>query len=155
MSLKYNVLMLVLLGLAAATPLCALAAENPLLGKWQVTEAAIAPWAKDKRTTQTAETRKLMNMQITFSAKAVKSDYPTLACSDAVFDIRSDPPDVLFQGSLPEPNQGKVAESLGFPRGDVPGVEVNCSSGDFPFHFRDKDTVLFALNNFIYTLKRR
>jgi hypothetical protein len=152
--MSHNALMLVLLGVAAAASPRALAADNPLLGKWQITEAAIAPWAKDKRTTQTAETRKLVNMQITFSAKAMKSGYPTLNCSDAAFEVRNDPPDVLFQGSLPEPNQAKVAETMGLPRGDVPGVEVNCSSGDFPFHFRDKDTALFALNNFIYTLKR-
>jgi hypothetical protein len=146
--------LLALLGLLGAAWLDAIAAENALFGKWQITEAAAAPWAP-KQKGQTAETRKLLNMPIIFAAKTMKSNYPTLNCSDASFEVRSDPPDVLFQGSLLEPNQESVALSLGFPRGDVPGVEVNCSSGDFPFHFRDADTVLFALNNVVYTLKRR
>jgi hypothetical protein len=132
----------------------ALGADNPLLGRWQVTEAAVAPWATDKRAAPSSEARRLINMQIAFSAKGMKSGYATLNCSDASFEVRSDPPDVLFQAGLPEPNQAQIAESMGFPRGDVPGVEVSCSAGEFPFHFRDADTVMFALNDVIYTLKR-
>jgi hypothetical protein len=154
---KTTLLMLFLLAvmcLVAAAWLDAIAAENALFGKWQITDAALAPWAA-KQKGQSAETRKLLNMQMTFAAKTMKSNYPTLNCSDASFAVESDPPDVLFQGALSEPNQASVAESMGFPRGDIPSVEVNCSSGDFPFHFRDADTVLFALNDVIYTLKRR
>jgi hypothetical protein len=143
-----------LLGLVGAAWLDAIAAENALFGKWQIADAAVAPWASKPRG-PSAETRKLLNLQMTFAAKTMKSNYPTLNCSDASFEVQSDPPDVLFQGALSEPNQASVAESMGFRRGDVPSVEVNCSSGDFPFHFRDADTVLFALNDVIYTLKRR
>ena len=146
--------LLALPALVAAVWLDAIAAENALFGKWQITDAAIAPWAANQKG-QSAETRKLLNLQITFAAKTMKSNYATLNCSDAAFEVRSDPPDVLFQGALLEPNQASVAESMGFPRGDVAGVEVNCASGDFPFHFRDADTALFALNDVIYTLKRR
>jgi hypothetical protein len=151
---KNSLLMLALLGSVGAAWLDAIAAENALFGKWQITDAAVAPWAA-KQKAQSAETRKLLNMQITFAAKTMKSNYPTLNCSDASFEVQSDPPDVLFQGALSEPNQASVAQSMGFPRGDVPSVEVNCASGDIPFHFRDADTVLFALNDMIYTLKRR
>jgi len=149
-----TLVLLAALGLVAATWLDAIAAENPLFGKWQITDAAAAPWAGKQRG-QSAETRKLLNLQISFAAKTMKSNYPTLNCTDAAFEISSDPPDVLFQGMLSEPNQESVAQSLGFPRGDVPSVEVNCSSGDIPFHFRDANTVLFALNDVIYTLTRR
>jgi hypothetical protein len=153
---KIALSLLALLGLAIAAWLDAIAAENVLFGKWQITDAVAAPWAVNQESKgQSAETRKLLNMPITFAAKTMKSNYPTLNCSDAAFEVRNDPPDVLFQGALAEPNQARVAESMGLPRGDVPGVEVNCSSGDFPFHFRDNDTALFALNDVIYTIKRR
>jgi hypothetical protein len=153
---KISLSVLALFFSAVAASSDAAAADNSLFGTWQITDAVAAPWVHDpKPKVQSAETRKLLNMQITFAAKAMKSKYPTLNCSDASFEVSDDPPDVLFQGSLLEPNQDSVARSLGFPRGDVPSVNVSCSSGDFPFHFRDKDTVLFALNNMIYTLKRR
>jgi hypothetical protein len=133
----------------------AAAVDNPLLGKWQIIEVIVAPWASKLQKPLTAETRRLLNMQITFTAKAMTSGYPTLNCSDAKFEVTSDPADVLFQGALLEPNQESIAARLGLPRGEVPTVEINCSSGDFPFHFRDKDTALFALNDMIYTIKRR
>ena len=152
---KIALSLLALIGLAVAARLDAIAAENALFGKWQITEAMVAPWSKQKSKGQSAETRKLLNMEVTFAAKTMKSNYPTLNCSNAAFEMRSDPPDVLFQGSLAEPNQARVAESMGLPHGEVPGVEVTCSSGDFPFHFRDKDTALFALNDVIYTIKRK
>jgi hypothetical protein len=139
----------------AMTTLPAVAADNPLLGKWQIVEVIVAPWASKLQRPQTAESKRLLNMQITFTAKAMTSGYPTLNCNDAKFEVTSDPADVLFRGSLLEPNQESVAARLGLPRNDVPTVEINCSSGDFPFHFRDKDTALFALNDMIYTIKRR
>jgi hypothetical protein len=143
------------LGFTLTATMPAAAADNPLLGKWQITEVIVAPWASKLQKPQTAETRRLLNMQITFATKAMTSGYPTLNCSDAKFEVTSDPADVLFQGALLEPNQESVAARLGLPHGEVPTVEINCSNGDFPFHFRDKDTALFALNDMIYTIKRR
>ena len=34
--------------------------------------------------------------------------------------------DALFQGNLPEPNPAAAAARLGFPKGDIPGVDVRC-----------------------------
>jgi len=62
-------------------------------------DAAVAPWAS-KPKGPSAETRKLLNLQMTFAAKTMKSNYPTLNCNDASFEVQSDPPDVLFQGAL-------------------------------------------------------
>ena len=56
---------------------------------------------------------------------------------------------------LPEPNQERVALNMGFAKGDVPGMEVRCTSGLYAYHFRDRDTALFAYDNVIYTLRRQ
>ena len=63
--------------------------------------------------------------------------------------------DALFQGNLPEPNPTAVALRMGFPRGDVPSVDVKCINAKFTFHFRDKDTAMINLNRVIYTFKRQ
>jgi len=142
---------------ALAALACAPArADNALLGKWEVVEAAPAPWADDKdRPALAAEGRKLLKMQIAFTPTEVIATHKTLACKKAAYEPTDYSPDALFQGALLEPNQEKVAQSMGFPRGDVPGVDVTCSTGAFSYHFRDKATALLAYNNVIYTLKRK
>ena len=63
--------------------------------------------------------------------------------------------DALFQGNLPEPNPAAAAAQLGFPKGDIPGVDVQMRQGaQFTFHFRDPNTALINLDRVIYTLKR-
>jgi hypothetical protein len=44
---------------------------------------------------------------------------------------------------------------MGFPRGEVPGVDVKCINATFTFHFRDPDTTMINLNQVVYTLKRQ
>jgi hypothetical protein len=137
-----------------SAPACA--GGNPLLGKWEVVEAAPAPWSAEKeRPALAAEGQRLLKMQITFTPAAVIARHKTLACTEAEYEETQYSADALFQGSLLEPNQDAAAISLGFPRGDVPGVDVTCSTGSFSYHFRDKGTALLGFNNVIYTLKRR
>jgi len=132
------------------------AASNALLGNWEIVDAAPAPWTADnERPALAAEGRKLLKLQITFAPAEVIAKHKTLACKQAEYEPTEYSPDALFQGALLEPNQDKVAQSLDFPRGDVPGVDVTCSTGTFSYHFRDKATALTAYNNVIYTLKRK
>ena len=48
-----------------------------------------------------------------------------------------------------------AAARLGFPRGDIPSVDVRCLKAFYTFHFRDADTALINFDRVIYTLKRR
>jgi hypothetical protein len=95
-----------------------------------------------------------VKQRVTFAADQVKSRDPLLACKGPRYEPTKIPPAGLFQGHLPEP-KADVAKALGFPAGEVAGVDVACSNGLFSYHFRDNDTALFALDNVIYTLKRR
>jgi len=134
----------------------AAAQTNPLLGRWQIDAAAVAPWiGADKiHTIKEEDVRRFVKQRVTFESAGVKARDPLLACKDARYEPTRIPPAGLFQGNLPEPKAG-IAKAIGFPVGDVPGIDVACSNGRFSYHFRDKDTALFALDNVIYTLKRR
>jgi hypothetical protein len=86
----------------------------------------------------------------------VNSKFKLFNCKRRVaYETVDLPVDTLFQGNLPEPNPGAVAVRMGFPKGDVPSVDVFCTNAKFTFHFRDPDTALINLNRVIYTLKRQ
>lgn len=133
------------------------AQANPLLGHWQIVAASPAPWvAPETISTMIKETgvRRLLQQRVTFAARDVTSRDTLLACKGARYAPVNMPPAGLFQGNLPEP-KADAAKALGFAAGDIASVDVTCANGVFSYHFRDKDTALFALDNVIYTLKRR
>jgi hypothetical protein len=131
--------------------------EISMLGTWEVVEAVPAPWAEQKdRAALAAQGKRMLNLTITFESKSVKSRNRAFDCKRAViYQSNSIESDALFQGNLPEPNPTAAAARLGFPRGDVPGMDVRCLKALYTFHFRDPDTAMFNLNRVIYTLKRR
>jgi len=145
---------------ALVAALCSLTAAhaqtNPLLGNWRIVSAGVAPWIGADKILHIKEdnARRFMKQKISFTADQVKSRDPLLACKGPRYEATKIPPAGLFQGNLPEP-KADVAKALGLPAGDVPGIDVACPNSLFSYHFRDKDTALFALDNVIYTLKRR
>ena len=130
--------------------------QPSLTGRWEVTQAAIAPWVGDKvALVRESEVRKLLKQRVTFSARAAASQYPALNCAEATYEPTRVPAAGLFQGALPEPHQATFAKAIGFTSGEIAGSDMACPNARFSFHFRDRDTLLFALDNVIYTLKRR
>jgi hypothetical protein len=141
----------------AATAPAARAADISIIGRWQIVEAAPAPWTRpENRAALEAEGKHLLGLVIDFTPKAVISKFKLFSCKRRVaYEAVDLPVDTLFQGNLPEPNPGAVAARMGFPKGDVPSVDVKCINAKFTFHFRDPDTALINLNRVVYTLKRR
>jgi uncharacterized Fe-S cluster protein YjdI len=139
--------------LSAAT---AQAQTNPLLGDWRIVSAGLAPWiGPDKiNTIKEDNVRRFVKQTVSFTAGDVKSRDPLLACKGPRYEPATIPPAGLFQGHLPEP-KADIAKALGFPAADVASVNITCPNGAFSYYFRDKNTALFALDNVIYTLKRR
>jgi hypothetical protein len=131
--------------------------ETAILGHWQIVAAAPAPWTDEaERKALTAAGKRLLKLAITFNATNMRSKFKLFDCRRRVsYEAVDLPVDTLFQGNLPEPNPVAAASRLGFPRGDVPSVDVRCINASFTFHFRDRDTLLTALDNVIYTLKRQ
>lgn len=130
--------------------------ELSLLGTWQIVEATPAPWVDEsKHAALAAQGKRMINQVITFSAREVTSRHKPLACKRAEYERTDYEADAIFQGNLPEPNPTAAAVRLGFKRGEIPGVDLRCTSGLYSYHFRDRNTVLTALSNVIYTLKRQ
>ena len=151
-----NPVRLLALALIAAMPSGASAQSNPLLGTWEIVEAQPAPWAEeDQHAALTAAGKRLLHQTITFAPREVTSKTKSLACKRAEYEPTTHETDAIFQGNLPEPNPGAVALRFGFKKGGVPGVDLKCRSGPYSYHFRDRNTVLTARGNVIYTLKRQ
>jgi hypothetical protein len=154
--MKQSCKCLAALSLLALVPSGASAA-NSILGTWEIVEAAPAPWTgPDDRAALVTQGKSLLHLIITFAPNAVNSKFKLFNCKRRVaYETVDLPVDTLFQGNLPEPNPGAVAVRMGFPKGDVPSVDVFCTNAKFTFHFRDPDTALINLNRGIYTLKRQ
>ena len=147
---------LAFIGIIAA-PAGAEAADISILGKWQIVEAAPGPWTRpEHRAALAAEGKHLLNLVITFTPATVISKLKLFNCKRrVVYEPNALEADALFQGNLPEPNPTAAAARLGFPRGEIPGVDVKCINAQFTFHFRDPDTTLINIDRVIYTLKRQ
>jgi len=133
------------------------AADVSILGTWQFVEAVPAPWSKpEDRAALEAEGKHMLQTEVTFAKGSVKSKFKLFDCkSKVIYTANSIAVDALFQGNLPEPNPTAAAARLGFPKGDIPGIDVRCLKALHTFHFRDADTALININRVIYTLRRR
>lgn len=139
-----------------AVPPSVLAQDNTLIGTWEIVEAQPAPWTPESQHAALAAAGKRMLKQtITFAPREVVSRHKALACKRAEYERTDYEADAIFQGNLPEPNPTAAAVRLGFKRGEIPGVDLRCSSGVYSYHFRDRNTAMTALSNVIYTLKRQ
>jgi len=145
-----------LTALAAAT-LQTAAADISIIGKWQIVEAVPAPWAApDALAALSGEGKRMLKTEVTFAPGTVVSKFKPFSCKSKVrYEANSIEADALFQGNLPEPNPTAAAARLGFPKGDIPGVDVRCLKALHTFHFRDADTALININRVIYTFKRQ
>ena len=143
------------IGIAAAAQTTA--ANVSIIGKWQIVEALPAPWAPaDKQAELAAEGKHLLKTEVTFAPGSVISKFKPFNCkSKVLYETNAIEVDALFQGNLPEPNPAAAAARLGFPKGDVPSVDVRCLKAQYTFHFRDADTALINLDRVIYTFKRQ
>ena len=147
---------LVLAALASFAP-DAPAAGVSIIGTWQIVEAIPAPWSRpEAQAALTAAGKRLINTEVTFAKGSVKSKLKPFDCKSRVlYETNAIQVDALFQGNLPEPNPSAAALRLGFPKGDIPSVDVRCLKALHTFHFRDPNTALISLDRVIYTLKRQ
>lgn len=140
---------------ALATP--ARAEDFPILGDWMIQKAIVAPWVGPNADIAhlAALSRAHLNMMVSFFPDRVVAKDAKIACTDIDYERTLYPPELIFQASLPDPDQVEIAAGLGFPSGKIPGFDVDCGSNVQSYHFADRDTVLFALENIIYTMDRQ
>lgn len=140
--------------LAAAAP--AMARDVGVTGRWVIAKAQLAPWADPSQRGGRAEERRLVGRAVTFAPHAVLGPSP-LGCRRAAFTRHDDTADLLFEGGLAEPDRaGKprdavaLARALGMTTRTVRTVETSCS--EVAYHRLSPATLVFGLNNRIYTL---
>ena len=140
------------LGLAST----AHAQKADIMGRWVIAKAQIAPWADPLQLGGPEEERRLVGRMVIFAPNSVTGPEP-LGCRRATYKFHDDPADMLFEGSLAEPDRnGKprnpeaLARALGMTTHTVRTVETNCS--EVAYHRFSATTLVFGLNNRVYTL---
>jgi len=132
-------------------------AKDPdVMGRWLIAKAALAPWADPQQQGGPAEEKRLVGQVVTFAAHSVTGPSP-LGCPHATFNVHDDTADLLFEGGLAEPDRnGKprdaeaLARALGMTTHTVRTIETSCS--EVAYHRLSPTTLVFGLNNRIYTL---
>jgi hypothetical protein len=146
--------------LAPMLALAAPAAAQPAWadGTWTIEKAEIASWADPKIWADETEAKKLIGQTVAFGARSVEAP-PPLYCTRPVYTVRDMPPEGLFEGGLSVPDYAgrpqdakALAVRLGLTAATAPTLET-CT--EIQFHRISDDTMVFALDNRIYTMKRK
>jgi len=133
------------------------AEDYQIIGDWMIDKAIVAPWAGPNADIGklTSLSRAHLNMIVSFFPDRVVAKDPKLACTDVDYERTLFPPELIFQASLPDPDQVEIAAGLGFPSGNIPGFDVDCGSSVQSYHFAGRDILLFALEDIIYMMDRQ
>ncbi len=131
------------------------------LGTRKIVSAAVAPWAGAKaRKPDTKEMRPFVGQTITIDPKAIRGPRP-LACNARRYAVKECSVDMLFQGTFCETHErgrsldlAKLAAWVGFRGSRWKTLESACE-GPIDFHFLDGSAAAFALNDYVYTLRKQ
>ena len=134
------------------------AALDRFAGQWVVAGAVVAPWASDPRDPgDTADAQRLVGQRLAIGAGVFRAPDP-LGCAKPTFAFRTAAADMLFEGSLNADGANKptdpvaAARLLGVTQKTSPAMTASCSEVEFVLI--DHDTMLFGLNNRVFTVKR-
>ncbi|AMN42829.1 hypothetical protein [Rhodoplanes sp. Z2-YC6860] len=139
-----------LLSLGASSAHAAPAGKPDFLGKWTIVSSQPAPWSKPGGKPVASDLKALIGHDVTFRKDRIDAPSP-LRCRKPHYEIKAYTPDLLFQGSLTDPD--KQATALGYGK-SMATLETGCE-GAFDFHFLDNDSAMFGLNNRLYRLERK
>lgn len=126
-------------------------AQDAFAGGWTISKADAAPWA-DPAPKPDAELKLLLGKTVSFLKTRIEGPKP-LRCTKLRYEVKDYAPDMLFQGSLGNDPQ-KQAAALGFKGPSVKTLETGCAN-ELDYHMVDAGTVLFGLNDRLYTLTRK
>jgi hypothetical protein len=124
----------------------------PVYGVWMITKATPAPWTDGKYTSDPFLAQRWVGRKVIFRWDVIDAPFP-LGCDAPDYRTVDVPPEELFQGNLTSPVT--QAQALGFRAGaPVTTLQTDCEH-IIDYHFVDRSTAMFALDNVIYTLRRR
>lgn len=144
--------------LIAGSAPSAAAAQARFAGQWVIAKAAVAPWARNPAApADTADARRLVGQRLTIGARRLTAPRP-LGCAHTTYVFRDAGADTLFEGGLNADGADRptdpvaLARSLGMTTRTVRGMTANCS--EVEFFLVAPDTILFGLNNRVFTVRR-
>jgi hypothetical protein len=134
------------------------AAGERFVGQWSITGAVRAPWApRPGDASDEQEAKRLIGKRVEISAGALRAPAP-LGCARPSYAFHDTTPDMLFEGGLNADGDGKptdpvvVARALRLENKTLRAMTASCSEVEFVL--LDPDTLLFGLNNRVFTMKR-
>lgn len=136
--------------------------DFPFAGTWKITGAVHAPWEDPAHPMITDDEERYDGKLVTISRDSIKGP-ELLGCGKTEITVETLPFAGLFEGGLAEDPKDpsgdydedkarKLALQLGFTAEPVPTLYQGCS--EVSLHLRDADTLLFGLNNRIFTMKK-
>jgi len=140
---------------------CSIAADAFYLGTWKITSAVVAPWVKGPAyDDDTKEMKSLVGKTVIINPNGTVGP-PILSCKGPKYRVVDFPANMLFQGAFEEMQRKdkavdplRLAAKLGFRGTKWKTLETGCAN-ELDYHFVDATTAEFALNNYIYTLKKQ
>jgi len=140
---------------------CSIAADAFYLGTWKITSAVVAPWVKGPAyDDDTKEMKSLVGKTVIISPNGTVGP-GILSCKGPKYRVVDFPANMLFQGAFEEMQRKdkavdplRLAAKLGFRGTKWKTLETGCAN-ELDYHFVDATTAEFALNNYIYTLKKQ
>jgi hypothetical protein len=134
------------------------AADTSYLGTWKIASAAAAPWVVKPYEGDTKEMKTLIGKTITFTPKTIQGPR-VFVCNGAKYAVKDYPADMVFQGGFdemrrknPSADPAKLAARVGFRGTPIRTLETGC---EIDYHFIDSTTATFALDNYVYTIKKQ
>ena len=148
--------------LAISAPL-ARADDFAFAGSWKITGAVHAPWEDPDNPMITDDEQRYDGQVVTITRDSMKGP-DLMGCGKTEITVETLPFAGLFEGGLAadpkdpggaydEAKARKVALELGFTTEPVPTLFQGCS--EISLHLRDATTLMFGLNNRIFTMKKQ
>jgi hypothetical protein len=137
--------------------------DFPFAGHWKITGAVHAPWEDPAHPMITDDEQRYDGKVVIISKDSIKGP-DLLGCGKTEITVETLPFAGLFEGGLAEDPKDpdgdaydeakakKLALQLGFTAEPVPTLYQGCS--EVSLHLRDATTLLFGLNNRIFTMKK-
>ena len=141
----------------------AYADDFPFAGNWKITGAVHAPWEDPAHPMITDDAERYTDKLVTIARDSLTGP-DLMGCGKTEVTVETLPFAGLFEGGLgadpkdpagayDETKAKKLALELGFTAEPVPTLFQGCS--EVSLHLRDASTLLFGLNDRIFTLKKQ
>jgi hypothetical protein len=151
------------LALLLLSALPAAADDFPFAGSWKITGAVHAPWEDPDDPMITDDAERYSGKIVTITADSLKGP-DLLGCGKTEITVETLPFASLFEGGLgadpknpggdyDENKAKKLALALGFTSEPVPTLFQGCS--ELSLHLRDARTLMFGLNDRIFTMEKQ